>query len=300
MGEAKRRRESDPNFGRIPRNETKRGVVINPGYRSLGPNGFSVDTSVLPRLLRQCLLYWDRIEWPDNNLVSIGGGSDIDYLISAGVLQRTRIVYQGAFGGDLTPVFAQGQLRAFEHLESKEPGVWSLAQANDELFFDGLDIPKMRSLEIQFYDALPYLPEIVSFEDILEFKLKYNAELLGLRAYMDEAYSSVIESSDLARSRMVAFDRIAAAMSDIERALGGSKLPVFKASFSIDIKLDALATKVGFGAGIAKSLGMPIELGAGLGALISMLKLQIVSTPTPKDVRAGPFAYLYRAGRELR
>ena len=49
-----------------------RGVIISPGFRSSGPGSFSVNTGDATRVLRQCLLYWDRIEWPDNNLVSIG------------------------------------------------------------------------------------------------------------------------------------------------------------------------------------------------------------------------------------
>ena len=59
--------------------EKIRGVVIPPGFESFGTNGFTVNTSGVPSMLRHCLLYWDKIEWPTNNLVKIDGGAEIDY-----------------------------------------------------------------------------------------------------------------------------------------------------------------------------------------------------------------------------
>lgn len=64
---------------------TKRGIVISPPFEVLRGGGINCGGSPSPADLRKYLLYWDEIDYPDNNFVSVGGGPDIDFLIQAKV-----------------------------------------------------------------------------------------------------------------------------------------------------------------------------------------------------------------------
>jgi hypothetical protein len=276
-----------------------RGVVISPGFKSTGPVSFSASTTGINELLHQCLLYWDKIEWPTNNLVHVGGGPDIDFLISAGALQRTKVQMAGAFGGDLTPVFAQAQLKIFDHLESSQPGAWSISQASDALSFPGQNVAKLRALECQLFQVLPVPAETVAFQDILEFRTRYSAELQSLRKAMDEFYEHIIQSPDPSRARARVIADLVKATDDVEKALDGVSLHRRRADLVVEIKpTDALEQAIR-GAGFAKYFGIPISLGAAVGAVLSTIGFKPTDVPTPARVRTGPFAYLYHAKREL-
>jgi hypothetical protein len=282
--------------------EKTRGVVVSPGFRSLGPTGFAVDTADIQGLMRQCLLYWDVIDWPTNNLIHLGVGPDEEFLVSAGVLRRTRIQYNGIFGGDLSPLFAQGQLKVFAELNRREPGSWSIAQSSDKLAFPGQQISESRSLEMQLNTALPVPADTVAFQDVLEFRQYYRAELLALRSVMDEICKEIEDPSDIEAKRKLAVGRLKSSLDDIDKALAGRNVAHFPVSVSIDIKLRDIIQGAMSGVNLAKEFNMPIPLGGVLGAVgsvASSLKFQIVNVRTPDSVRNGPFAYLYHVKKEL-
>ena len=62
----------------------KRGIVISPPFVVLPEGGISCGGSPSSADLRKYLLYWDEIDYPDNNFVSIGADPDMEFLISAG------------------------------------------------------------------------------------------------------------------------------------------------------------------------------------------------------------------------
>jgi hypothetical protein len=117
---------------------------------------------------------------------------------------------------------------------------------------------------------------------------------------MDSLYTTLLQSGDVMRTRIVLMDRIATSILDVEKALKGMKLPTFKASVSIEFKLDDVASKAMQGGVLAELTGFPLELGAALGAVLGIVKFQATSIPTPLAVRNGPFAYLYNVRKELR
>lgn len=280
--------------------ESPRGIVISPGFKSTGPDSFSVNTVGIDGILRHCLLYWDRIEWPQNNLFAIGGSPDAAVLESAGILQRHRINFSGQFSGDFTPLIAQGQLKVFEILEKEQPGAWSLAQSSDVLRFPGQTIADHRAIEVQLDEALPVPADGVSFQDILEFKQRHSAELMALRSALDSMYSEILTADDPARVRMTVQERLSSALIDVERALQGRNVSNWRTSASIEIKTPDIAKHAAEGAIVAGLLGQPIALGAFAGAVASVVKLQIARVPMPDSAKNGPFAYLYHAKREMR
>jgi hypothetical protein len=76
--------------------------------------------------LRRYLLYWDRIDFPDNNVFSVRSSPDVAFLMSAGVLTRTRIQFSSVRDTGLGYVLAP--FEAFRRLNGQEPGQWSLGQ----------------------------------------------------------------------------------------------------------------------------------------------------------------------------
>jgi uncharacterized protein DUF6236 len=276
-----------------------RGVVISPGFRSTGSNGFAVNTSGVLDLLRQCLLYWDKIEWPINNLVALGGGPDVDFLVSTGALQRTRVQMVGAFPGDMTPWFAEAQLKVFDQLETANPGLWALSQESDALRFPGQAVAVMRALECSLFQVLPVPGELVPFQDVLEFRARYAVELQALRKAMDELYLHVAESPDPSRARVVVVGDLTKATADVEKAFSGVGILHRRVDCTIDIKPSSGVTAAIATGKLAESIGLPFELGASIGGVLSTLTLRLADVPTPSKVKAGPFAYLYHARREL-
>jgi hypothetical protein len=55
----------------------------------------------VPDLLRQCLLYWDKIEWPKNNLIALGIGPDEDFLVSREDLILSKLVWARDSGSEM-------------------------------------------------------------------------------------------------------------------------------------------------------------------------------------------------------
>lgn len=278
---------------------TSRGVVISHGFKSTGPGSFATSTAGILPLLRHCLLYWDKIEWPTNNLVAIGGGPDVDYLVSAGALQRTRVQFIGRFTGDLTPVFSQAQLKVFDQLESAEPGVWSLSQSSDQLAFPGQSIAKMRSLECALFQVLPVPGDLVPFADILEFRARYGPDLQVLRRAVDELYLHVASSPDPTRARAVVISDLAKTIADVEKAFVGANILHRRINCTVEFKPTTSMTHAIAGGTLANWLGLPWEIGASVAGAISTLTLKLAEVPTPSKAKEGPFAYLYHARREL-
>lgn len=196
----------------------KRGIVISPPFEPL-PSGVKCGGSPEPVDIRKYLLYWDKIDYPTNNIIHIGGNSDIDFLEKYGILKRSIIQLVGSFILD-DKIFLATQQAAYEQNERDEKGCWSLAQlSNNPLFVNSL---QKQCLEFELYNCLP-VPECdVPLYDILQFKEKRKDELMELREYLDELYLSIIGSEDPNRALNVALDKTEKALNNIDRTLNES------------------------------------------------------------------------------
>jgi hypothetical protein len=292
-----------------------RGVVISPGFLTvLGvlhirpselivPPGRVPDGSI-PNLVRWCLLYWDKIEWPlpYTDVAQQAHGYDIEFLIDAGLLQRTpvSIPWRLSFFDSGYAKYLYAQLQAFERLEAAQPGQWSLSQDSETLDFPGAQLPELRSLECSFFRALPVPSHEVSFQDVVEFKLRYASELIRLRMAMDEFYLQVTNSADLPLARVHALNELSKATLDVEKALKGANHLYRRVNYTVEVKPSAaLSAAIAAGA-IASQIDIPFALGAAVGGVLSTLTFKLADVPTPQMIQAGPFAYVYHVGRELR
>src|SRR5262249_33695894 len=138
--------------------------------------------------LRRYTLYWDRLEFPKNNVFDFEGWAEVDYLQEAGVLQRTEIVIDRQQAPNPYPAYLLSQMEAFRRLESAQPGSWAIGQSAGDFIVPNKVAVPIRAVELELVEALPIPPDNVSLPDVLEFKDRRQSELLGLRVTLDELY----------------------------------------------------------------------------------------------------------------
>ena len=142
MGEAKRRKASDPNYGRAPEPsektevaQTMRGLVISPPIVIDGENLYVKTSSIDLSELRFSLLYWDKLVWPRSRNISLESNDDETYLEEVGVLSRPDFTVPDFGAGGI----AASQIKAFEHLDQLQPGSWAMASGENSLMVNGVD-----------------------------------------------------------------------------------------------------------------------------------------------------------------
>lgn len=275
----------------------KRGIVISQPFEVLPGRGIKCGGTPSPTELRKYLLYWDRIDYPDNNFISIGAGPDVDFLISAGVAERTLVKFQGEISSGQGEFFLLAQQAAFEKHDKDEPGLWSLAQLSASPFF--LNSNPVNAIEYQLWDTLPVPRANVPLNDILEFKAKRTDELLALRIYLDEMYESVVSSADIPRAKTSAIAKLEVALSDVDKAL--KEFGIAKAISSLRGYIAGeFANIVGVGLGaasIASSIQMsPLLLGT-VGASIAFAIKPVLCPKTRKE--SHPLTYVSSVRKEL-
>jgi len=280
-----------------------RGIVIGGGFRTVGKDGIEITTEDLPALLKHSLLYWDHVEWPDDDFLSVSH-RDAEFLMSAGVLTRTRVERKGLFTGNLTTmipqVLAQGQIEVFRRLEDNEPGKWSLAQTGEKLTFPAQDLPEQRALQVRLYNLLPTPDELVPFAEILTVRERYSSELHTLREHVDELYDAVVSSGDQSRAFLVAKDRLANAINHVDAALVGRGIATRRCSMKVAINPTKIIGDALAGGALAAVNSLPMSVGAGIGAITGLISFDYPLLPVLQSAVAGPLAYVYKTIGELK
>jgi Family of unknown function (DUF6236) len=129
----------------------ERGLVISTPVKVQGSR-FSGGGDLDPQELRFSLLFWDKLDFPNNNIVSLQSPT-ADFLRDVGILQRTRITVGGA--GDVAQGFLAAHLEAFRILDRKEPGVWSLGAGKNSVSFPERELETGRGILVRLYEAIP-------------------------------------------------------------------------------------------------------------------------------------------------
>lgn len=243
--------------------------------------------------LRKYLFYWDEIDFPATNILTFGGGQDIDFLLSAGVLKRTQVLFSGQVvlsaqvPTGVHEFFLEAQYSAFLENERIEPGMWSMAQTSTESYIP--NIAPSRCFEVELYNLLPVPKNDVPLTDVLAFKERRSDELMALRVQLDDLYKYVIESKDLPRAKSAALLKLTSAISDVDRVLNESNIRVSWQSLKGYIRDSFVADFVG-GVGLAPYINTP-WLPTGLITAGISLTLKTVISP-PKTQALGPLLYV--------
>lgn len=243
----------------------ERGLVISCPIRISGTSLEIKTTALDPQELRFALLFWDKLDFPTNNMISIGLDQQAEFLASEGILTRTRVQVQG--GGEMTKIFPLIHTHAYRTLDKQEPGVWSLGAGENSVSFPDTDVEDGRGGLVRLYQAIPVPDKEVPLQDILEFREKRHAELLALRHHIEAIYQRVIAAGDGELSLNTEIGSLEQSIADYIKASQESKMSFRNMSFDASLNIPA-----GFVAGLAAysvPLGVVGTLLTGFAAAIS-------------------------------
>ena len=297
MGEAKRRKLTDPNCGKIPKNILERGIVISPPI-ICDDQGLQIKSSALDEFeLRFSLLYWDKLVWPSSNAIHMTSNDDAKFLEREGILTRPNYNFNGTLGN----IIAATQIKAFRDLEANEPGQWTMAMGENSLQISMTDFQENEGALIELHRAIPIPAHDVSFHDILEFKERRKPELFALRHHMDQLLAEIYNSTDKQALLEKKIEEIDIACTDLLKVGGEWQFPVYvsnlKASFSINSRTLSHGAIGGWLLG--GPLGLPAATAASVGAALSTIEIKgdfgFRSIRRPPS----PYRYTFKTHEEL-
>lgn len=201
---------------------------------------------------------------------------------------------------------ARYQRAQFEILDSRNKAdgeIWSLGQTSQKLVLLPEEVVTRKVVEIELYRCLPVPEDTVPVAEILEFRLRRDAELRRFRAAMDELVFKVAETLRPPDVKDRVLDSFRQTLADLETVIHEapfvSKVVTSKAV--VDIALEAMSTAAGV-AGGALTLGMPPDQALVVGGSAGLLKVLVGRAPAPPQLpsKLKDFAYLQYADKELR
>ena len=297
-----------------------RGIIITPP--------FEFGTSIIKTKditdnfdIRQYLLYWDKIDFPDNNIVSINPDEtpEVKYLKDVGILEQSFVKFVSYSCGD-NNIIIDMQMEVLKYRNQKEPGCWSLAQSGRSLQFPypSLQIPcqsseESRTIQVELYKALPVPPNTASLEDILNFKEKRKDELLHFRFAMDKLYERVINSGDISHTKNSVIEELQKTIIDLNKVFNETwssrLLSRVKALVNPKFNLNINDFKEGFKKGctftgalsltnpLTFEFTLPISVAGGVaGGLLFCINIEPIVTLQPKNLPKELRDYAYLIG----
>lgn len=298
MGEAKRRKESEQNFGRVPKS-SYRGLVVSAPIQIEGSSLFVKSANLDPQELRFALLFWDRLVWPSSRAIHFGSGPDEAFLESAGILTRPDYT----FNGDAAQGLARGQIQAYQDLERTEPGVWALAQGENSFLLKEGFVEEGKGTLVELHRAIPVPKHDVPLAEILEFRERRRDELILLRLQLESFVSKIEGSEDKAlalQKRIAELDQACANLLVVGKEW---QFPVylsnFKASFSLSPAKFLPAVAGGWKLGEPYGLTCASAVASAAGV---MSTLEIKGDYGLRSMRrpTSPYRYAYQMYEELR
>lgn len=299
MGEAKRRKQIEPNFGKVPKSAGVRGLVVSPPIEISGTRLFARSSTLDTQELRFSLLFWDRLVWPSSRAIYFASGPDESFLEEAGILSRPNYT----FNGDGAQGIARGQIQAYLDLDAKEPGVWALAQGENSLLLNAGLLEQGKGALVELHRAIPIPNHDVPLAEILEFKERRKDELLLLRYELESLVSKLENSPDAEGALQRCIAELDQACSNLLAVGKEWQFPVFlsniKAAFNLSPTKFLPAVSGGWMLGEKYGLPAATVVAAVAGA-VSTIEIKgdfgLRSMKCPKS----PYRYAYSIERELR
>lgn len=283
----------------------ERGIVITPNYNILnGGHGLQINGPVEPTNLRQYLLFWDKIDYPTNNMIHYGAGDDLDFLIQEGVAKSTSVHFRELRGDQNGLLFLAAQMATYEENNKNAEQEWSIAQPTDHLLIPQQYAKIQGCLEFELYNAIHVPTGDVPLPEVYEFKKRRNDELLALRDSMDLVVDSVLTAQDIPKRKIKVLNKLHRDLNDFNRVMKETKFERVKRS------LTAVATDPWFGvanAGVLAKDYLPENYQpyvqtlnvAALGACAIKFAYKELSVGKSVPDNFKHFAYLSSIRREL-
>ncbi len=261
----------------------QRGLVISyPIIMSAGGIGLYLKANELdPQELRFSLLFWDKLDFPANNVEDFGLDENADFLARTGILNRTRVDVSGVFPNELA--YAQAHFHAYRILDEQEPGVWSLGAGENSMSFPDADLEPGRGVLVRLHHAIPVPDKDVPLHDILEFRVKRRAELLALRYHIEVIYQSIIAAVDGALALNTQIGLLEQAIADHIKASKESKMLFRNMSFdaSLNVAAGVVVGLTVYNQSLDIVNSLLVGAGAAIGVTIGRSLKRREEAPTP-------------------
>ena len=276
-----------------------RGLVVLPDHEIKGNNlaiqglGAVYD---IPRIRRN-LLYWDKLDFPDNPIICGHLPREAQFLIDDGVLIKSPS--PGMMYGDAAEIWARSNLEVWRQHDQQEPGQWSIGQASPRWSLP-VQNAGIQMVMVELYNVLPQPDESVSLEDVYKFKQDRKDELQALRSHLDKFYEGILDANDIPHARTAAITDLEKSLNDLNKAANEKWTQRLMSSVSVQLNAPgvvagalALASTPFTGGAIEIGLHMLSSLGIPLasGVKISISKDTFLSK-IPAHLK--DFAYLYK------
>ncbi|GEM_PF-6574577 len=195
---------------------------------------------------------------------------------------------------DLYNLYSKSHLHTISKLTRKNPGQWACGNAepnfilnSNSLIEDAKNIKRLDSQDkadyekprritgdIELLNCLPVPPNDIRLEEILEFKLKRESELVALRVSLDELYLAIANSNDIPRAKITQIQKLELALKDLEKTTyeNWQNRLFKKQTISIDLNLETISKGIAAGVIVGTNFTNP------LGGLIAGTTYSIASS----------------------
>ncbi|WP_409295034.1 DUF6236 family protein [Pseudomonas sp. KCJK8670] len=300
MGQAKYRKMHDPDYGKPVK---LRGLILSLPMSAEG-NTLTLKQDFLdPQDLRSSLMYWDRLSWPESNVMGSPTYGDVEFLKSAGVLERPKIIFQGR--ADFAQVILGLQNAALMNYERTAPGIWSLSQGANSVENRSVVAPEPGTL-VKLLNAVPVPAEEVPLEEILRFKAKRRDELLAFRDHFEELVSRVSANPDPDEELRRVLKEVDQACSDLVKTTREWQFPVkltsTEASLNFSIENAIRAGREAYDAIKLSPLALSqtaTAVAVGGAALLSQIEFKPGLSYRGLKRPRSPYRYAYHVERDL-
>ncbi len=272
---------------------SKRGLVISPPVEIKDNSLFIRSSGIDPQELRFYLLFWDKLEFPQNNLFHFASTPDVSFLEHEGILTRT-VIDTYSHSGDFASLFHEMHVKSFKDLDRAEPGVWSLARGENSISFSSEDLEENRGILFKLYSAIPVPDKDVPLQDVLDFRERRKPEQLALRIYLEELYQKVQQDPDVDLSLNTQISNLELALQDHTKA---SKEANFALRLTdLKIKIDYQEVIKNTAIHYMTGIHLPLAITAGIVGSISIEKGFGFKNRTSAG---GPFEYVSSYNADL-
>lgn len=278
-----------------------RGIIAGIEYGG-SVNNLEIYGGLDPQKLRQYLLYWDKIDYPDNNIMSYKLTPDEEFLMKCGILERTMCIFSGAVSLGADTMIAVQMATFKKHCKEKD-GIWSIAQPTREIILPEMESILKENIQVELYNCLPVPAIDTPFETILDFKERRSSELEAFRNLLDDMYKDILSHPDAEFAKRKSIENIENALIDIDRTLKESKIErTFKnmtAQINVSKFIDA-GFKLVAGTVLGQNLGLGKLSGiVGLGLSAINITQTLSKTPRCLPPEETDYAYLFYAKKEI-
>lgn len=302
--------------------EQWRGIVLPPHYVRAGPrNVISNGVRYNVNGLFAHLLYWenvaiprpdktqglppviDLLEYCHNRVVSVDYN---DNLFSFGLPNEDRFSDQRFMNrksvrrAEVLPLESlewEHQVQTFRALESRDPGLWSIA---DPLFHHRT-LRTGRSLMVRLYDAIPVPATGLTLLEVVEFKQKHWTELQALRATLADLFLKIENSKDSELGFRSEFNALKDTITSLTDRMEDSGFAYKYADLEVRLKWEFDGRLPLAASTAAALLHLQVAVAAAAGALLNVFpKIEVNVAPGHLPLgRKHPLAYACLISKEF-